>query len=340
MFKGNINGTGFTNLCSFALLNGGESITPLAGVILSGNTLYGTTEEGGTSARLCNRPGNGKYSRSNTDGTGFAILHYFSTTYANSVGVYTNSDGAYPYAGLILSGSTLYGTTSFGGTAGYGTIFAVSTNGTGFTVLHEFTGGNDGYIPTAGLILSGSTLYGTAEYGGTNGDGTIFALNTNGTGFNVLHNFAYADGAAPSAGLILSGSTLYGTAEAGGAYGNGTVFAISTNGMGFTNLHSFTATSVPYYQFGTNSDGALPQAGLILSGSTLYGTASFGGTAGYGTAFALNTNGTSFVTLHSFSKPINNTNSDGALPYAGLILSGSTLYGTAEGGGPMVMARW
>jgi uncharacterized repeat protein (TIGR03803 family) len=333
VFKGNINGTGFTSVDNFNLTTGGESLGPLAGVILSGNTLYGTTEEGGTSAQLYNGPGYGTVFKVNTDGTGSAILYDFSTTYTNSIGVYTNSDGEYPYAGLILSGSTLYGTTAFGGTSGDGTVFSINTNGTGFTVLHEFTGGSDGYIPTAGLILSGNTLYGIA-LGGTAGNGMVFALNTNGTGFTVLHNFtAGSDGANPCAGLILSGSTLYGTAAVGGTAGNGTVFALNTNGTGFTTLHSFTATSAPYYQFGTNSDGALPQAGLILSGSTLYGTATYGGTAGEGTIFAINTNGTGFVTLHSFSKPINSTNSDGALPQAGLILSGSTLYGTAEIGG-------
>src|ERR1039457_6106138 len=52
------------------------------------------------------------------------------------------SDGAYPYAGLILSGNTLYGTTVQGGSSGYGAVFAVSTAGTGFTNLHSFTAGN------------------------------------------------------------------------------------------------------------------------------------------------------------------------------------------------------
>ena len=57
----------------------------------------------------------------------------------------------------------------------------------------------------------------------------------------------------------------------GGSSGNGTVFAVNTDGTGFTNLHSFTAgVDLQLY---TNSDGAYPYAGLILSGNTLYGTA-------------------------------------------------------------------
>src|ERR1039457_1227975 len=102
----------------------------------------------------------------------------------------TNSDGAYPYAGLILSGTTLYGTAVRGGSSSYGTVFAVHTNGTGFTNLHSFTApsatspytNSDGADPFAGLILSGNTLYGTATYGGSSGYGTVFAINTNGTG--------------------------------------------------------------------------------------------------------------------------------------------------------------
>ena len=83
------------------------------------------------------------------------------------------------------------------------------------------------------------------------------------------------DGANPEAGLILSGNTLYGTTYyGGGTNGDGTVFAVNTDGTGFTNLHSFTATTVTYPW--TNSDGANPEARLILSGNTLYGT-TFGG---------------------------------------------------------------
>ena len=81
----------------------------------------------------------------------------------------TAIDGAQSEAGLILSGNTLYGTASNGGSSGNGTVFAVNTDGTGFTTLHSFTDGNDGANPGAGLILSGNTLYGTASEGGSFG---------------------------------------------------------------------------------------------------------------------------------------------------------------------------
>src|SRR5438128_1099459 len=155
--------------------------------------------------------------------------------------------------------------------------------------------------------------------------------------FTTLHNFTAlnsstnSDGARPRAGLISSGNTRYGTARTGGGSGGGTVFAVNTDGTGFTNLHSFTSTAFdPSSGFSTNGDGRSP-AGLIISGDTLYGTAFSGGASGYGTVFAVNTDGTGFTTLHLFTALDQTyfTNSDGANPYAGLILSGHTLYGTA-----------
>jgi uncharacterized repeat protein (TIGR03803 family) len=224
---------------------------------------------------------------------------------------------------LILSGNTLYGTAKIGGSSDQGTVFAVNTDGTGFTNLYSFAGGSDGGYPMAGLILSGNTLYGTANGGGSSGHGTVFAVSTDGTGFTNLYGFTGSDGAYPYAGLIVSGNILYGTATGGGSSGNGTVFAVNTNGTGFTNLHSFTAVS----SSGANSDGGSPQAGLILSGNTLYGTTEGGGN-GYGTVFKVNTDGTGFTNLYSF-----NGGSDGYRTVAGLILSGNTLYGTTEYGG-------
>jgi uncharacterized repeat protein (TIGR03803 family) len=340
VFAVNTDGTGFTNLYSFTPLSGAypftnsDGATPLAGLILSGNTLYGTARDGGRSA-------NGTVFKINTNGTGFTVLYSFTANPYPS----TNSDGANPVAGLILSSNTLYGTANYGGSSERGTVFALNTNGTGFTTLHSFTDpdpstgtNSDGANPHAGLILSSNTLYGTAAYSGSLGNGTVFAANTDGTGFTTQHSFTAllpppyyytnSDGASPGAGLFLSGNTLYGTAGDGGSSGNGTVFAVNTDGTGFTTLHRFTGVSGGYYPYYYNSDGAKPLAGLFLSGNTLYGTAWLGGSSGRGTVFALNTNGTGFTTLHSFTGA-----SDGVEPSAGLIISGNTLYGTAYKGG-------
>src|SRR5712692_7600728 len=147
------------------------------------------------------------------------------------------------------------------------------------------------------------------------GLGFIQAGRVMGQSFMTLHSFTLDDGANPEAGLILSGDTLYGTAAYGGSSSNGTVFKTKTDGTGFTSLYSFTATSgFPDYK---NNDGVNPSGGLVILSNVLYGTAVNGGSSGDGTAFAVNTDGTGFTTLHSFT-----FGSDGANPNAGLLLSG------------------
>jgi uncharacterized repeat protein (TIGR03803 family) len=328
----NTNAASFTNLYSFSALVSGtnsDGSNPYAGLVMSGNTLYGTTFTGGTN-------GLGTVFRVNTDGTGFTNLHNF-----------TGSDGISPMGALALSANTLYGTASQGGSpntyrhVGNGTVFKLNTDGTGFTNLHSFSG-SDGMAPCAGLVLSGNSLYGTAWLQSTGylyavfhyGCGTVFKVNTDGTGFTNLHNFdsSGSNGAYPHAGLVLSGNTLYGTTQFGGSYayggvGYGTVFKVNTDGTGFTNVYSFSGAS----------DGNNPvSAGLVLYGNTLYGTTLAGGTNGFGNVYRVNTDGKGFTNLYSFTDyavtPFD-TNSDGALPEAGLVMFGNTLYGTTTAGG-------
>jgi len=211
----------------------------------------------------------------------------------------TNADGALPYGGLILSGDTLYGTASAGGSSGAGVIFSVNANGSNFTTLHSFTPldplaatNADGAFPASGLALSNGVLYGTTYAGGYGGRGTVFSIQTNGVGFVVLHNFSAtdpltgtnSDGASPCSALALSGSNLYGTAAAGGAGAAGTVFSVSTNGTQFQTIHAFPAVDS---STGTNFDGALPVAGVLPVGNSLYGTTFSGGPGGVGTVFNL-----------------------------------------------------
>jgi uncharacterized repeat protein (TIGR03803 family) len=187
-------------------------------------------------------------------------------------------------------------------------------------------------------------LYGTAVTGAW-GSGALFEVNTDGTGEVILHMFTSrsnqfpytnSDGAAPCGGLVLSGNTLYGTAQVGGNGGGGTVFAVNTEGTNFRVLYNFSSTSGPFNGPYTNSDGARPQADLVLLGDTLYGTTAEGGISGSGTVFKINCDGTGFATLYSFtvlSPPFSGTNCDGAYPNAGMIMSGNTLYGSTSIGG-------
>jgi uncharacterized repeat protein (TIGR03803 family) len=298
----------YTVLKSFT--GGSDGANPLAGLVLAGSTLYGTTENGGSS-------GDGVVFKIDTDGSGYAVLKSFSESVL--------TDGRYPEAGLVLAGSTLYGTTAGGGGSDAGVVFKVNTDGTGYAVLKNFTG-SDGRGPSAGLVLAGSTLYGTAAGGGGSDAGVVFKVNTDGTGYAVLKSFtgSLPDAGFPHAGLVLAGSTLYGTTHSGGSSGPGVIFKVNTDGSGYALLKNFTG-----------DDGAYPDAGLVLAGTTLYGTTSSGGDSGngvlcYGVVFKVSTDGSGYAVLKIFSQSVL---SDGQWPAAGLVLAGSTLYGTTRWGG-------
>ena len=243
------------------------------------------------------------------------------------------ADGYQPEASLIFDAvGNLYGTTYWGGTYGFGTVFELTPSGGGGwteTVLHSFQpNGTDGNYPIAGLIFDAAgNLYGTTSAGGTYGFGTVFELTPEeGGGWTetVLLNFNGTDGSYPHAGLAFDAAgNLYGTTGYDGTYHYGTVFELTpTAGGGWTEtvLHSF----------GNGTDGASPFAGLIFDAAgNLYGTTSAGGTYGTGTVFEL-TGGREQV-LYSFKSRYG---ADGATPYAGLIFDAAgNLYGTTYWGG-------
>jgi len=305
IFSMNANGSGVTVLHFFTGI--GDDGTGLAsGLTLVGSTLWGTTTAGG-------QYGDGTIFSINTDGSGYQVWYSFGAS---------GTDGLDPAAGLTLDGSTLFGTTSGGGTADEGTLFSINTDGTGYQVLYSFTNTyyDSGNIVSS-LTLSGSTLYGTTSAGGDDEEGTVFSIHTDGSDFQVLRTFDWpADGGGePMGGLTLIGSTLYGTTEQGGDVDyDGTVFSINTDGSDYQVLHSFTGL-----------DGVRPQGGLTLVGSTLYGTAKYGGEDGGGIVFSIDTDGTNFQVVHA----INYADGDGQLPVTGLTLIGTTLYGSTTSGG-------
>jgi uncharacterized repeat protein (TIGR03803 family) len=167
------------------------------------------------------------------------------------------------------------------------TVFKITTNGT-LTTLYAFgevTNSSgvqlDGASPDTGLVQgSDGCLYGTTEYGGTNNDGTVFKITTNGA-LTTLYSFAGGtDGANPATALVQgSDGNFYGAASGGGSYNNGTLFQITANGA-LTSLYSFTG----------GTDGASPR-GVLVQGSdgNFYGTVSGGGQDGQGAVFRLTT---------------------------------------------------
>jgi uncharacterized repeat protein (TIGR03803 family) len=262
IFKIGTDGGAYTAIHHF-VGGSGDGRDPLGSLLLVGSTLYGMTQHGGAN-------GAGAIFSLNVDGTGFSLLHSFG-----------GADGANPQGALVLSGSTLYGMTTSGGTTNGGVVFQMTLDGSGFGVLHSFAGGTDGTSPQGSLLVDGSTLYGTTASGGALGAGTVFALETSGGNYAVLHDFGGGvnDGSLPTGSLTQMGAGLYGTTQTGGASDAGTVFEIGVDGTGFGLLHSFA---------GGTADGASPQGSLVFGNGQFYGTTAGGGSAANnGTVFAV-----------------------------------------------------
>lgn len=286
----------FTLLHTFT---GGDGANPVGSLMLSNATLYGMVS--------------GNVFKMKPDGSACSNLHTFSSYAGNGNG---------PNAGLVLSGSTLYGTTVLGG-SGKGVVFRVNTNGTAYTNIHLFAGGTaDGSSPNGALTLAAGKLYGMTQRGGASNLGTVFFLNTDGTGYTTLHMFAggSAEGANPTGELLPHGTSLYGMTAQGGEANLGVVFRLNTDGTGYTNLHSFA---------GTPGDGSGPPRSLTLAGSTLYGMAQSGGAANRGMVFRMDLDGSNYTNLHSFA----GSKADGATPLGSLTLANGWLYGMTSASG-------
>jgi len=290
IFRLNTDGTGYATLKEF--IWPADPYPPSASLAVSGSTLYGTTPG------VVGNPDNGKIFKLNTDGTGYTILHTFSpASISTATGAWTNSDGILGSGELTLSGTALYGTALLGGHFGDGTVFKLNTDGTGFTVLKHFTRLEvpNGYslLPGPRLTLSGDTVYGISSSDQLAIGGTVFRMNTDGTGFmvvkqfpdavwdNVSNAFTNSEGASLHLGLALWNSTLYGTTSTGGRFGHGTLFKVNTDGTGFAVLEHLEIKN----RYAAFHGGGLQ--GLVLSGSALYGSAELGGEKGAGAIFRI-----------------------------------------------------
>jgi uncharacterized repeat protein (TIGR03803 family) len=304
LFSIGTDGSDYTLLRSFG--GTGDGTYPQGGMAVSGTTLFGTTGGGVTNHQF---------------GTIFSMdVHGGSYQVLRSLAF---SEGSSPIGNLEIAGSRVYGTTQGGGTNGGGTAYSMNLDGSDFQVLHTFRGGlNDGLQPLGGVTVIGDTVYGTTGMGGLANIGTVYALDTDGSDFHLLHAFLGSDGITPAAELTTDGSVLYGTTFNGGSKpdGGGTVFALNADGTAFHLVHSFA---------GGPADGSLTEGGVTLVGSKLYGTTVVGGAQGYGSVFSVNPDGSDFQLLYSFA----GGPGDGRQPYAGLTSDGSTLFGTTNIGG-------
>lgn len=304
-----------TLLYSFA--GGSDGATPQGTLVPFGGKLYGTTEYGGSGG----------------DGTVYSV-----SPSGNERVVYSfkgGSDGSTPIFGaLLVYDGALYGLTNAGGNSkcvvngvvGCGTVFKVTPSGNE-SVIYRFRGKPDGANPSGGLIDVDAMLYGTTNFGGAHDDGSVFSITPSGTEQTLYSFKGYPDGVEPYAGLTVLNGTLYGTTALGGAFDDsGTVFSLAPSGTESV-LHSFKGYP----------DGAVPITALMVQNGTLFGTTQFGGSSdraclghgviGCGVIFSIAPSGSERILYKFKGEP------DGSTPWAALIQTGGTFYGSTLSGG-------
>jgi uncharacterized repeat protein (TIGR03803 family) len=305
----------------YSFSGGNDGGSPDAGVTRDpfGN-LFGTTNNGGTA----NVGVVFKLDKAGHE----TVLHTFVR----------GAEGNQPYlAGVIIDPeSNLYGTTSFSGAGGGGTVYKVDPAGHA-SVVYAFPGNEGGQYPyNAGVFLGPEgRLYGTTFYGGRNGAGVVYELDAARTEHTLysLDLFMTAGFGQPTGTLIRDSSgNLYGTTFIGqtnAGFGFGVVYKVDAAGHAKV-LHNFTG----------GADGGDPYGGVVLdSAGNLYGTAIEGGSANSGVVFEIDTSGEGVVfrvdpaghetVLYSFTG-----GADGGYPLGGLVADGAgNLYGVTGGGG-------
>jgi uncharacterized repeat protein (TIGR03803 family) len=234
----------------------------------SQGNLYGTTLYGGTGG--C------------TAGCGTVYKGTFSEGVWTISTIYRftgDPDGALPMSGLVVdSAGNLYGTTQYGGTYNFGTVYELSPSGEGWTetVLYSFTGygGREhSCLPNAGLVFDqAGNLYGATLTNYVCGSPIVFELSPQGSSWNFTTIYTLPDPYGPERALAIdSAGNLYGTTVAGGSFDYGTVFELSpSRGGGWTYNNLFL--------FSGGVDGSSP-TGVVVTGpgGYLYGTTTSGG---------------------------------------------------------------
>ncbi|HXB13428.1 MAG TPA: choice-of-anchor tandem repeat GloVer-containing protein [Bacteroidia bacterium] len=204
------NGNTFTDIFNFNWSNGSA---PANSLTLIGSKLYGTTRDGGSYGFGC-------IFSLDDNGGGYSDMSDFNV-----------SKGSEPYSNLTSLGGKFYGMTRYGGYNGDGCIFSIDTNGGGDRDLFDFspiTGQN----PISGsLIFYNGSLFGMTTFGGTNGKGCVFSIDTSGSKFTDLFDFDGSNGKYPVSTLVLFRGSLYGMTSIGGLYGDGVIFKLHTNSV-------------------------------------------------------------------------------------------------------------
>jgi uncharacterized repeat protein (TIGR03803 family) len=252
--------------------------------------------------------------------------------------------GNNPIAGLIADAAgNLYGVAEGGGNisdcggAGCGVAFELSPDGTGGwtqTVLHTFTGGNDGAFPNSTLLLDAAgNLYGTTFQKGSGNGGVVFELSPRSSGWSetVLYAFSASTGDGTDPNFIVrdAAGNIYGTTALGGPSNSGTVFKLSLGSSGWveTVLYTFAGGTDGFSPTGIVLDPSGNIYGTILSGGNLSDCAKLGCGQVFKLTFAFGTWRKTVV--YNFA----GGGSDGSTPQGLVMDAAGRLYGATFGGG-------
>jgi uncharacterized repeat protein (TIGR03803 family) len=201
-----------TNLYSFGIPTN-DGLSPGAGLVQgSDGDFYGTTYYGGI----------------NYSGTVFRISPSGSFTSLYSFAGFP-TDGSFPQAILVQGrDGNFYSTTASGGAYGAGTVFRISPGGMETNLYSFGSFPNDGSSPAAGLVQgSDGNFYGTTEFGGVYGGGTVFRISPSGNCTSLYSFVGYPGGAGEPNGLVQGNDgNFYGTTWQGGTYTSGTIFQL------------------------------------------------------------------------------------------------------------------
>jgi uncharacterized repeat protein (TIGR03803 family) len=280
--------SGYKETVLHAFQNIDEGRAPQQLLLASDGALYGLAEEGGTGASCA--PYCGTAFKLTPSGQRFKL----SVLYQFQGGT---TDGTQPHGSLVLGkDGRLYGTTQYSGdytcsSFGCGVLFALDPSGKE-TILHTFSGGQDGANPVTGLTMdTKGNFFGTTYAGGGAGSsicypkygalgcGTVYSSDASGKSYGVLFAFTQQQqGSNPYASLTFGPSgTLYGTTYNGGSAGGGVLYKLQKHGK--------TYKQTILHQFAGASDGRAPFSSPLLVGENLYGTTQFGGPVDRGTVF-------------------------------------------------------
>jgi uncharacterized repeat protein (TIGR03803 family) len=215
-----------------------------------------------------------------------------------------------------ISGQTykLYGLTANGGANGFGVLYTLLSDGSGYQVLHSFDGAATGGRPYGGLTIAGTKLYGTTKDGGSSGMGTIFSFDTVSLAFQKVADFNGSNGAKPQGDLTYYNGILYGLAPLGGVNNGGTIFAFDPVAGVMTDLSNLNRTT------GTN-----PYGNMTVLNDKLYFVASYGGSALGGSIAVYDPAALTCTDLYNLPA--------GTYAHSGMVALNNLLYGTDPGAG-------